>query len=159
MPSLIQSSKTGLVENNALVQPLRDLIALLWLQEWFADIVALLVEESLLYQGKRSIFLHWCHGRNIASYVNIVQQIAESFLYLPQELKLSVPGKRAIDMPLIMSPSWLARTVLLTGSSAGYLLVLRNHAFPERSSFQSGTGLGSKKPHSSTIWTLGTILG
>ena len=145
MPSLIQSSKTGLVENNALVQPLRDLIALLWLQEWFADIVALLVEENLLYQRKSSIFLHWCHGRNIASYVNIVQQIAESFLYLHQELKLSVPGKRAIDMPSIMSPSWLAQTVLLTGSSAGCLLVLRNHAFPERSSFQSGTCFGSQK--------------
>ena len=42
-------------------------------------------------QGKWFRFLYWCCGWNLSLFKAIVQQIAEFFLYLCQDLKLLVP--------------------------------------------------------------------
>ena len=65
---------------------------------------------ACLYQGKCSRFLHWCHGRNIAPCKATIQQLAEFFLYLYRELKLTVStikGYRSAFNDVCLHSAWL----------------------------------------------------
>ena len=67
-----------------------------------AEVVVLNLGRSAarLYQGKWSRFLHLCRGRNISPCKANILQIAEFFVYLPWDLKLSVPSVRAVELPI-----------------------------------------------------------
>ena len=50
----------------------------------------LMCSTTALYQSKLSQFLHWCRRWDLAPYKASIQQIADLFLCLRHNLKLSV---------------------------------------------------------------------
>ena len=65
---------------------------------------------ACLCQGKWSRFLHWCHGRNIALCKTTLQQLADLFLYLWKEQKLTASAVKGCWSAFCLL-SWLARAL------------------------------------------------
>ena len=81
---------------------------------------------AYLYQEKWSRFLHFCDGRNIAPHKVIFQQLAEFFLYLQKELKLTVSAIKFCRSVLYHDFICLAWILLQTELPTGYSVVSRN---------------------------------
>ena len=113
--------------------------------------------NGLMEQRKRSRFFHWCRGRNIVPCKATVQHMAQLFLYLWKELRLTVSGIKGYKAILIVC--------VLGGTN-----VAADHH--QQNVQQHGEDLSSKgdqttrmipvscsKEHYSFMWTFETVLG